>query len=253
MLDARLSLTGRLRQRLGAQLHLALAFAAGGGFAASLTQLPVWIDAAHTLHAGALALEIARDVGAVLVAALVLMFALRLATDTGAELLRRPARFIVLLTAGATLATLFAFMARACFKGDMPLPIMAPPGRLLYVWLQVMLWGALVGWLYLLSLQRVSDQAALGALLCRHALLERQLSGTRLAVARGRVDPAMVAQVLAAVHARHAHAPEQAAALLDELIRYLRLAMNRGQPGAAEAGAARQAIQTQLEEAHAVH
>jgi hypothetical protein len=63
----------------------------------------------------------------------------------------------------------------------------------------------------------------------------------------------MVAQVLAAVHARHAHAPQAAAALLDELIRYLRLAMHRGQSGGGEANAALIAIRTQLEEHHAVH
>ena len=252
MRDAAASLISRLRQRLGAQWRLAIVYAAGGGLAASVIQMPDWFDAAHRLLPAALALEIARDLGAVFVAATVLLLGLRLSTDNGTDLLRRPARFIFLLSAGATLATLLAFMAHACFKGEAPLPLRAPPDRLLYVWLQVMLWGGLVGWLYLLSLQRLSDQAALASLLCRRALLERQLSSARLAVARGRVDPAMVAQVLAAVHARHAHAPEQAASLLDELIRYLRLAMNRGQSDGAEANAALIAIRTQLEEQHAI-
>lgn len=234
-------------------MRLAILFAAGGGFAASLIQVPEWIAAGDRLGPGALGVGIARDVGAALVAAWVLMLALRLSTDNGTDLLRRPARFIGLLAAGAMLATLLSFMAHACFKGALPLPIVASPENLLYVWLQVMLWGGLVGWLYLLSLQRASDQTALAALLCRRALLERQLSSARLAVARARVDPAVVAQVLAAVQDRHTRSPERAAALLDELIRYLRLAMNRKKTDGAEAGAALNAIRTQLEEPHAIH
>lgn len=251
MRDASPSLLDRLRQRLLAQFRLAFAFAAVGGLAASLVQIPDWVASGQGIGASALAVEIARDLAAAFVAAMVLLSALRLSTDNGVDLLRRPRRFIALLTAGATLGTLIAFLAHACFKGEAPLPMRVPADRLLYVWLQVMLWGGLVGWLYLLSLQRVSDQTTLALLLGRRALLERQLSSARLAVARGRVDPAMVARVLAAVHERHALAPEQAAALLDELIRYLRLAMNRGQSDGVAASAALIAIRTQLEEHHA--
>jgi len=251
--DAMPSLLDHLRRRMLTQFRLAFTFAAVGGLAASLVQIPDWVDIAQTVNTGKLVVEIARDLGAAFVAAMVLLFALRLSTDDGVDLLRRPGRFIVLLTAGATLGTVIAFMAHACFKGAAPLPLRVPADRLLYVWLQVMLWGGLVGWLYLLSLQRLSDQTTLALLLGRRVLLERQLSSARLAVARGRVDPAMVARVLGVVHARHAQEPEHAAALLDELIRYLRLAMNRSQSDGAAANAALSAIRTQLEEHDASH
>ncbi len=218
------------RRRLGSQLPQTCAFAAIGAIIGELRELPLWLERA-ALHDGQwLMIKLVREMSSVYLAALVMMLALRLATDNGSDLIRRPRRFLLLLLLGSSLATALAWTVYASWHdgpGASPFPL--DGSKVFDFWLQVLLWGGLIGWLYLLNLQRATDQLILASLQGRRALLSRQLAQARLGRARADIDPAMVARMLSVVHARYPGAPGEAAALLDQLISYLRLAMNRRQ------------------------
>ena len=148
---------------------------------------------------------------------LVMMFALRNGNASGGQVARRPRRFLVVLIISATVLD----VARGAFIPAMSI------ANFVEGWLNITLWGALYGWLYIQYLQRGEDRVLLDDMLTQRALLARQLAQSQLTAARARIDPAMVAQVLREVHARYAHDPQAGAALLDQLIGYLRLALNR--------------------------
>lgn len=216
--------------RLRAGYRQTLAFAAIGTLAERLIAAPQWLA---RLRQGQLA-----DAGVVFMhetlacacAALVISFAVRLCIARGAELVRRPARFLLLLGAGTSAATLLTFSIRAMLDGT---ALAAAPAQLILdFWMETLLWGGLLGWLYLLALQRAEDQLALTGLQARRATLARQLAQARLGTARARIDPAMVARVLAEAQQRYRDNPAAGAALLDQLISDLRIALSRNRRGA---------------------
>ncbi len=227
MLDALRGLIRCARRRVSSKYRQTLGFAAVGTVTERLTQAPQWLAAAMNQGWDQYGATFARETAVCALSALVVSFAFRLCTERGDDLVRRPWKFGLLLLAGATVATALWWWGKLMLG-------VGQPGTIVPFWLQTLLWGGLIGWLYLLTLQRAEDQAAFAALMARHALLARRLARSRLGVARAQVDPGMVAAVLGEVHWRYADRPDCAAALLDQLIAYLRLAMHRG-PGASMA------------------
>ena len=227
MLDTLRGMVLCARRRVGSNYRQTLGFAAFGTVTERLTQAPQWLAAAVDQGWDQYGSTFARETAVCALSALVVSFAFRLCTERGDHLVRRPWKFCVLLLGGATMATLLWWW------GSLMLGV-AQPDTIIPFWFQTLLWGGLIGWLYLLTLQRAEDQAAFAALMARHALLARRLARSRLGVARAQVDPGMVADVLGEVHWRYADRTDAAAALLDQLIAYLRLAMHRG-PGATAA------------------
>lgn len=234
-------------RRLRSQWRHTLGFAAVGALIGELREVPKWMERATNQDPEWLLFTVAREGVSVFIAALIMVAALRLATDNGSDLVSRPRRFLLLLLAGSTIATTLSWSVYALMelgaRGDMELK----PEKVFDFWLQVLLWGGLIGWLYLLNLQRVTNQRTLAALLGRRALLARQLTHARLGKARAEVDPAMVARVLSVVHARYQDESASASALLDRLISYLRLAMNRRQSSPSDTDDELAALRAQLE------
>lgn len=161
------------------------------------------------------------------VAALIISFGIRLCVERPADLIGRPWCFVIMLVIGTAVATLIAWTIHVQLGHGGMSALADRSQRIVNFWMQAMLFGGLIGWTYLLSLQRAEDQAVLASLLGKRILLARQLARSRLGAARARIDPAMVARVLNEVHARYRSAPAEASVLLDHLISYLRLAMNR--------------------------
>ncbi len=206
-----------------------VAFAAIGALTGEVAQIPNWMERIER-HGWAIFLsQIPREIVSVCIAALVITACFRMCTGRASELLRRPRRFFVLLLAGTLAATAISWSVHYFgFSGGRSEGMFERPEKYFDFWKQLFLWGGLIGWLFLLSMERSETRAALAGLLGRRSLLARQLANARLGHARAQFDPSMVARVLNQVHARYALDAPGADALLDHLISYLRLAMNRG-------------------------
>lgn len=209
-------------RRLLAGFRQTLTFAAIGTLADRLMAVPQWLEPAQS---GRLAAFL-HETLACACTALVISFAFRLCIARGSDLVRRPMRFLLLLASGTTAATMLTFAIRAALDGTSPAATPLP--LMVSFWMETLLWGGLLGWLYLLALQRAEDQMAFTALLARRATLARQLAHARLGTARARIDPAMVAKALAEAQRRYRDNPAEGAALLDHLISDMRLALSRG-------------------------
>jgi len=153
-----------------------------------------------------------------------------------AQALRRPARFALLVGAAAVPLCWLGGTIEASVHHGRLLIRMPPLPEFATGWFNLILWGGLFAWLCLLYLQRQEDQLRLNAVLAERARLSHQLAQAELLSARSRIDPVMVAGVLRQVQARYAQDPHTGASLLDQLVGYLRLALNRGgrSDGAAE-------------------
>lgn len=215
-------------RRLRTQLPLGLAFAFAGALLNCGVTLIVRLQAPGTHSSSDVLLHwLQHNWLPSMEGALIIMLCLRLSTERGSDLARRPLRFGVVLVAGATLSTLLqwsiaAATGRAPLIGDAAL---LP--ELLDTWQQAMYCGTLVGWLYILTLRRIEQRTEFVLLLARRSILRRQLSHKTLMARRAQVDPEQVARVLAQIRQRHLAAPLAAAGLLDQLISYLRLVMHR--------------------------
>lgn len=157
-----------------------------------------------------------------------LFAALRGGRASPALVLRRPLRFVLVLTAASALLSWLAWAMEASIWAARPILRGQDLPDFVEGWLAIMLWGGLFGWLYLLNLQRREDRTRLNGMLAERALLARQIAQAELLAARARIDPVAVAMELRAVQARYAAVPGDGAALLDQLIGRLRLALNRG-------------------------
>jgi hypothetical protein len=225
-------------RRLRAKAGHSIAFVLLGTALGTMTMLPSWLPRMNEFSLRDAYPRWPHDLLVLLAGAVLVTAALRLFMERAAELAQRPGRFAVLVLLGAALATVLMWslilVHKHALPGDVPLE------EYLYTWWQTLLWGGLVGWIYVLNLQRTEDREQLDALQLRRATLARELARSQLGAARAQIDPAMVARVLREVHRRYHSRPEQAAVLLDQLIGYLRLAMQRVQQSApaAEADAA---------------
>jgi len=228
MLEYLRALGQTARRRLPSQRRQTLAFAGLGVLTGQLIELPEWIKESEGRGLESWLPAVAYDMLVVSFAGLLIMFGIRLFTEDGADLMRRPGKFLLLLTSITAFATALAWSLHLLIDADAAMREAAHlRPQIFHFWMQTLLWGGLVGWLYLLNLQRTANQLALDGLLSRRVLLARQLARTRLGHARAQIDPAMVAGILSKVHVLYREDPGGASFLLDRLIAYLRLAMNR--------------------------
>ena len=204
-----------------------LTFAAIGALTGQLTQIPQWFDYVERRGMDNFFDRLSRETIAIWAAALFVAFAFRIWTGRAADLLRRPGRFFILLLMGTLVATTLAWWITMLLSEGRIESFFERPDKVFEFWKKAFLWGGLIVWLYLLSMERSETRAALAGLLGRRSLLARQLANARLGHARAQIDPSMVARVLDQVHARYLTDAAGAGALLDHLISYLRLAMNR--------------------------
>lgn len=162
-----------------------------------------------------------------MLAAIVILVSLRLCTDTGNNMVRRPWRFIVVMLVITHLANLVGFATSYSLAPTRPHWLPFPLKDYVTSWLEILFWGSILAWLYFLYLQRAEDRRRFSMLLAKRALLARQISRSELLTARAQIDPELLSRILRAVHQHYPHASQEANALLDQLIAYLRMAMNR--------------------------
>ena len=233
-----------LLKRLTEHARLTVGFACIGAATVYGAGVLRWLDIYERRGWDVVGHRMPRELIAFLIGALILMFGLKLCTQGPGNLLRRPWKFLAALALVSAIGSGAGWCA-IVFMSAGRLPFDPGIEKIYDIWLQAMLWGGMVGWMYLLSLQRAESHARLSAMLVQRVLLARQLARSRLGAARAQFDPAMVARVLSEVHIRYRNDPVGASALLDQLISYLRLAMNRARVEAPDA-AAEQALHTAL-------
>jgi hypothetical protein len=214
-------------RRLRSRLRPCLAFAALGIVCAEVAELPSWVDQADGRGLGWVFQAMAHDAITIISAAVTVLLILCVFSDDGTAMARRPGKFLFLLVSSSAAATCTGLITHLVIKAESLDTIHIPMDQVFHFWLQALLWGGLVGWLFILNLQRMADRAALDNLLGQRVLLAQQLARTRLGQARAQIDPAMVARILSKVHGLYRSDAANASALLDHLIGYLRLAMNR--------------------------
>jgi hypothetical protein len=156
--------------------------------------------------------------------AFILIATISISVDSGAEMARRPIWFLSVLALGSAVATAATWLIN----------LVLPSGNylgfgvwFLSVWMTIMVFGGAFGWPAVLNVKRNEEHIALNRLLMTRSLLTRRVAQARLFAARAQVDPEMVARVLTQVRFRYRDDEPSAAALLDQLIAFLRLAMNR--------------------------
>ncbi|CAN5188545.1 hypothetical protein BH11PSE11_BH11PSE11_19840 [soil metagenome] len=209
------------RQRVRAMRRAAAHWAVIGGMAGTIWTLLLTLSMLE--YASPIA-WLSRGFFSSFIPVLILAFAVILSAESGAALAQRPMRLLLAVAIGATLSLgpMWLVDDLSGFRAPFALP-----RRMLYWWLNVMLLGSTFGWAAVLSLRHREDQDRLTTLLSRRALLARQVAQSRLMAARAQVDPAMIARILNDVRHRYRSRADEAGALLDHLIAYLRLAMNR--------------------------
>ncbi|HEY0064292.1 MAG TPA: hypothetical protein VGC21_19400 [Telluria sp.] len=230
MLESIRSLCWTTWQRTRSQFRQTLGFVVMGDIAAQLTELPVWLDRADGRGLDWLIPAMAREALSIFGAAWMLLLGFRLFAANRTDLVRRPLAFLFALLCSSSAGTLVALIITLLMRGEVLQITQVPIEKIFEIWIRTLLWGGLVGWLYVLNMQRVAHQLALDGLLSRRVLLAQKLARTRLGQARAQIDPAMVADILSQVHTLYRSDSARASALLDKLIGYLRLAMNR-RPG----------------------
>lgn len=227
MLDTLSRLRTTALRRLRSHPRYTLAFGGIGGMTGLLSQLPDWYNRIEEYGMDHFLEYLPRDLDGTLSASLFLTLMLRLSMERASDLLHRPVRFLLLLATGAAAATLMAWALHVVISNGSIAGLWSRPDKMFQFWSNAMLWGSLVGWLYLLSLQRLETSAHLAGLLGRRAALGRQLARARLGTARAQVDPAMVARELSEVRIGYRSDAAAASARLDALISHLRRALSR--------------------------
>ena len=223
--ESRLPWLRRLAWRARSRAGHSISFILLGTGVGSLTLLPGWLPYLNEFSLRQASPYWWQEVVVLLAGATLVVAVLRIAAERAGELAQQPRRFVALLVLATVVAALSMLMVLPLLKhGQLRWPSLA---SMLNTWWETLLWGGLVGWLYVLNLQRSEDQEQLDALQLRRALLARELARSRLGAARAQIDPAAVARILRTVHGRYRERPDSAAALLDRLIAYLRLAMQR--------------------------
>jgi hypothetical protein len=155
---------------------------------------------------------------------LILVLALAIVMDSGGDLAQRPPLFLLALVVGATVGTLAIWTVDLWIHFPRQVSISQ---ALLSWWVTIMVFGGVFGWAGVLHIRRIEDQAKLASLLAQRSVLALRVAHSNLLAARAKIDPEMVARVLRTVRDRYRSDADKASQLLDHLIAYLRLAMNR--------------------------
>ena len=226
MLELLVRLKSTAWRRMRGHLSYTLWFATIGAVTGALNQLPGWMSRYDEMGADAFFARLPRDAAGAFAATVFLMVVLRLCTEKASDLLRRPLVFVAIMLVSSVVATWIGTSVHVALSNGRIVGYVNQE-KLLTFWLDAMLWFGLVGWMYLLALQRAELRATLSGLLGQRAALGRQLAHARLGTARAQVDPADVARVLVQVRSAYRADPAVASAKLDQLIGRLRHAMSR--------------------------
>lgn len=228
MRDRLLRWKSTVLRRVRGNASYTFGFAIIGALTGALNQLPGWMSRYDEMGADAFFARMPRDAAGAIAATVFMMLVLRLCTEKASGLLRRPRVFVAIMLVSTVAATWIGTSLHVALSNGRIVGYVNQE-KMLTFWLDAMLWFCLVGWLYLLALQRAELRATLSGLLSRRAALGRQLAHARLGTARAQVDPAEVARVLVEVRTAYRADPAAASAKLDELIGRLRRAMSRVQ------------------------
>lgn len=188
----------------------------------------------HLKHAGEIGADaflwhwLSKTLLSSFIVAAIALLVLRISAPNGRGMTDKPGRFFASLAVGTALGMAASWQV-GFFLGRVPSLFAADMDwETLYSgWMNALLWGGLFGWMYFLYLRRGEDQARFGMLLGRRALLARQVAQSQIVAARAQVDPAMVVRILREIHTRYGHNVQSASMLMDHMIDYLRLALNR--------------------------
>jgi hypothetical protein len=158
----------------------------------------------------------------------VMTAAIRLGSDNSAELATHFARFLAILASGAFISSAIG-VTIIHVQGVIPFPVdfLSLFNIQLSVAVTFVLDYGIFNWLYILHARRFDDRAILASFLLHRSALGRRIAQSKLLGARAQIDPEMVARILCTVQVRYRDNADMASALLDNLIDYLRLAMNR--------------------------
>ena len=214
-------------RRLGTYMRHTVSFAVVGALTAIFSDVPDWMNDIAGSGMDSFLASLPRRVAVPLVMAVFLAVVLRLCTERASDLIRRPLVFVLILTVSTVAASVIGRLMHIAMRNRSVWDMLLRPDELFETWLTAMLWCGLVGWLFLLSLQRAENRAILDGLLGRRAALGRQLAQARLGTARAQFDPAEVARLLSEVHERYRDDPPAASVMLDGLIGQLRRSMQR--------------------------
>ncbi len=191
MLDRLGMLKALMARRLRHSYRQAFVFAMVGALVGIFSRAAHWSGTIERRGMASFLEHFAMDSLSIALAALMITFGIRLSVEHPSDLIGRPWRFVLLLVIGTAAATLIAWTIHVQLNhGGLP-ALLQRTEKVVNFWMQAILFGGLIGWTYLLSLQRAQDQALLGSLLGKRMLLARQLARSRLGTARARIDPAM--------------------------------------------------------------
>ena len=154
----------------------------------------------------------------------VMVIALRLGAARPTDLLSHRLRFLGMLFVGSLIGEMIHSFGRSGLQKTLEELSLF---HLISSTIHVMIISGIFGWLSLLYLQRMEDQVKFTALMIRRSMLARQVAQSRLLAARAQIDPETVVRILRSVRIRYPQNSTDASSLLDHLISYLRLAMNR--------------------------
>ena len=150
-----------------------------------------------------------------------MLVAQQISADSGAEMVRRPLWFCFVML----LATIFAYGVIGNYNKIL-LSVFGG-GIIKVLQFRYALFLAPLGWLSCLYLQRAEDEAKFATLAIRRSMLGRDVAQSQLLAARSQINPVLVVRILNEIQALYESDANRASTLMDHLIGYLRLAMNR--------------------------
>jgi hypothetical protein len=154
--------------------------------------------------------------------------AFRFGVSKCGDLAEHPARFLAILTSGTITG---GALLISILLAQKLIPSSVEIHTLLLFYLSAMLSimpiHGIFSWLYVLHSRRADDRAKLANLWIRRSALAQRIAQSKLLAARAQIAPEMVARILRTVQIRYSDNSDGASFLLDTLIDYLRLAMNR--------------------------
>lgn len=191
------------------------------------------VDIAATMDHYSQAMRLYRAFMPGLLVAMILIAAVAIGIGQGTvtQAMQRKGRLLLALLAGSLFGVLAIWLVNLTAPTA---AIFSTEVRLMSWWLTILVYGGAFGYAAILNIQRVEDQTQLAAVLARRSLLARQVAQARLMQARANIEPDMVTRVLKVMRERYRTDPESAASLLDQLIGYLRMAMQRERGGKSE-------------------
>ncbi len=160
---------------------------------------------------------------------IICIFVVQACTEDTDELIGRPVWFLFIITLAVTLGTISLELFYSIFFSiqNEPKFIPFPFVQMIRSVLLTLVLQVPFNWLALLYQRYTDNQKKIGPILTRRALLARQVAQSRLLTARAEIDPKLIINILREVQARYHIDATGASTLLDQLIAYLRLAMNR--------------------------